>query len=60
MTAIERDRLTSAAPRADDRVFDRAIRPKTLADYVGQPIVKQQMEIFITRRGTAARRWITC
>ena len=48
MTAIERDRLTSAVPRADDRVFDRAIRPKALADYVGQPSVKQQMEIFIT------------
>jgi len=48
MTAIERDRLTSAIPRAEDRVFDRAIRPKALADYVGQPTVKQQMEIFIT------------
>ncbi|MEX2496448.1 MAG: Holliday junction branch migration DNA helicase RuvB [Woeseia sp.] len=48
MTAIETDRLTSAAPRPDDRVFDRAIRPKALADYVGQPAVKQQMEIFIT------------
>jgi Holliday junction DNA helicase RuvB len=48
MTAIERDRLTSAIPRAEDRVLDRAIRPKTLADYVGQPSVKQQMEIFIT------------
>jgi Holliday junction DNA helicase RuvB len=29
-------------------VFDRAIRPKALADYVGQPVVKQQMHIFIT------------
>ena len=47
MTAIERDRLTSAEPRSEDRAFDRAIRPKTLADYVGQPSVKQQMEIFI-------------
>jgi Holliday junction DNA helicase RuvB len=48
MTAIERDRLTSAVPRPEDRVFDRAIRPKALADYVGQPVVKQQMHIFIT------------
>jgi Holliday junction DNA helicase RuvB len=48
MTAIERDRLTSAVPRPEDRVFDRAIRPKSLADYVGQPVVKQQMGIFIT------------
>ena len=45
---IEHDRLTSAAPRDDDRVFDRAIRPKTLEEYVGQPSVKQQMHIFIT------------
>jgi Holliday junction DNA helicase RuvB len=48
MTAIERDRLTSAVPRPEDRVFDRAIRPKALADYVGQPVVKQQMDIFMT------------
>jgi len=26
---------------------DRAIRPKTLQDYVGQPTVREQMEIFI-------------
>ncbi len=32
--------------------MDRAIRPKTLADYVGQPQVTEQMEIFIE----AARR----
>ncbi|HUD96804.1 MAG TPA: Holliday junction branch migration DNA helicase RuvB [Woeseiaceae bacterium] len=48
MAGIEHDRLTSAVPRDDDRVFDRAIRPKTLADYVGQPAVRLQMEIFIT------------
>ncbi len=52
MASIERDRLTSAEPKSDDRAFDRAIRPKTLADYVGQPGVKQQMGIFIE----AARR----
>jgi Holliday junction DNA helicase RuvB len=27
--------------------IDRAIRPKTLKDYVGQPAVREQMEIFI-------------
>ena len=48
MAGIEHDRLTSAVPRDDDRVFDRAIRPKRLVDYVGQPAVRQQMEIFIT------------
>ena len=48
MSAIEHDRIGSAEPRAEDRTFDRAIRPRTLADYVGQPSVRQQMNIFIT------------
>lgn len=48
MAGIEHDRLTSAVPKEDDTAFDRAIRPKVLADYVGQPSVKQQMDIFIT------------
>ncbi len=56
MTGIEHDRVTSAESRTDDRAFDRAIRPKRLAEYVGQPAVKQQMGIFIEaarRRGEA-------
>ena len=44
MSGIEHDRLTSAIPREEDRAFDRAIRPKTLQDYVGQPSVKEQMD----------------
>jgi len=52
MSNIEHDRLTSAESRTEDRAFDRAIRPKTLAEYVGQPGVKRQMRIFIE----AARR----
>lgn len=48
MTAIEHDRLTSAKPREEDLAIDRAIRPRTLQDYVGQPSVKQQMNIFMT------------
>ena len=47
---IETDRLIApvATPRDDrEEAQDRAIRPKTLADYVGQPAVKEQMEIFI-------------
>ncbi len=56
MASIEHDRLTSAEPKTEDRAFDRAIRPKTLADYRGQPGVTQQMSIFIEaarRRGEA-------
>ncbi len=52
MAGIEHDRLTSAEPVAEDKAFDRAIRPKTLEDYRGQPGVKAQMEVFIE----AARR----
>ena len=44
---IESDRLVSADTLTDDEAIDRAIRPRTLADYVGQPAVKEQMEIFI-------------
>ncbi len=52
MSNIEQDRLISAESVSDDRAFDRAIRPKSLEDYVGQPDVKAQMAIFIE----AARR----
>ncbi len=48
MAGIEHDRITTAASRDDDRAFDRAIRPKTLKDYVGQAVVKEQMRIFVT------------
>ena len=47
MASIEHDRLASAEPRSDDKAFDRAIRPKTLAEYRGQPGVTRQMRIFI-------------
>ncbi|MEQ6884614.1 Holliday junction branch migration DNA helicase RuvB [Salicola sp. Rm-C-2C1-2] len=44
---IESDRLISgdAGPGEDNQ--DRAIRPATLRDYVGQPTVSEQMEIFV-------------
>ncbi len=41
------DRLVTAEPASDDAAIDRAIRPRTLAEYVGQPAVREQMEIFI-------------
>jgi Holliday junction DNA helicase RuvB len=44
---IEPDRLIAATAGREDDVVDRAVRPKTLADYIGQPKVKTQMEIFI-------------
>ncbi len=44
---IEQDRVISAGSQKDEEVYDRAVRPKTLAEYVGQPAMKAQMEIFI-------------
>lgn len=45
---IEPDRLISAVSgRERDEQLDRAIRPLKLADYIGQPSVREQMELFI-------------
>jgi Holliday junction DNA helicase RuvB len=49
---IEPDRLVTASAAPEEDAQDRAIRPRRLADYVGQPQVSGQMEIFIE----AARR----
>lgn len=40
------DRLIAASEKPEDH-FDRAIRPTSLSDYIGQPVVREQMEIFI-------------
>ncbi len=45
---IEPDRVVAAGAQGDEENYDRAVRPKTLAEYVGQPAVKAQMEIFIS------------
>ena len=45
---IETDRLISNEPKNEEEAQDRAIRPKLLADYVGQRKVREQMEIFIS------------
>ncbi len=46
---IEADRFVSAVAEKSkiEEVQDRAIRPHTLAEYEGQPVVREQMEIFI-------------
>ncbi|MCG6935143.1 MAG: Holliday junction branch migration DNA helicase RuvB [Proteobacteria bacterium] len=44
---IENDRLIAAGQQGEDDALDRAIRPSRLADYVGQPAVREQMDIFI-------------
>ena len=44
---IEADRLIAAAPREREEQVDRAIRPLCLADYIGQPSVREQMALFM-------------
>ena len=44
---IEADRLIASGSTMAEEVADRAIRPKLLAEYIGQPHVRSQMEIFI-------------
>ncbi|MFI4967428.1 MAG: Holliday junction branch migration DNA helicase RuvB [Gammaproteobacteria bacterium] len=42
------ERIIAAQGSTEDEAVDRAIRPRTLAEYVGQPAVCEQMEIFIS------------
>ena len=44
---IEADRIVTAGSRDRDEQLDRAIRPLTLAEYIGQPVVREQMDLFI-------------
>lgn len=44
---ITADRLINARMQNDEETIDRAIRPKKLADYIGQDPVKNQLDIFI-------------
>ena len=46
-------RLISPSQSAEEVALDGQIRPRHLADYVGQPVVREQMEIFI---GAARKR----
>lgn len=45
---IEPDRLIEASPRQGEQHADHAIRPRRLGDYIGQPRVREQMDIFIS------------
>ncbi len=46
---IEADRLISADPASpQEEAIERALRPKRLAEYIGQQKIRGQMEIFIT------------
>ena len=42
------DRFISAVAQLDEAHQDKAIRPARLVDYIGQPVVREQMELFVT------------
>lgn len=44
---IETDRLLTPVAAPQEESFDRAIRPLSLAEYIGQRVVREQMDIFI-------------
>lgn len=44
---MARDRLVSAAGSEDDLQFESALRPKRLADFTGQPRLKENLQIAI-------------
>lgn len=44
---IEADRIISGTVKEREEQFDRAIRPLSLAEYIGQPVVCDQMSLFI-------------
>ncbi len=50
---LEAERLIGATAKPQEDSHDRAIRPKSLNDYIGQPAVREQMDIFI---GAAKQR----
>ena len=50
---LQAERVITSTAMPQEEKQDRAIRPKRLADYVGQPQVREQMEIFI---GAAQKR----
>ncbi len=51
MNELNTERLISAEATNDELTQDRALRPKLLVDYIGQPEVCEQMEIFVQAAG---------
>jgi Holliday junction DNA helicase RuvB len=45
---VNEARMINPIAAPEDEAFDRAVRPRRLDEFIGQPRVKAQMEIFIT------------
>jgi Holliday junction DNA helicase RuvB len=42
------ERFITATATGEEERFDRAIRPVSLSDYIGQPVVREQMDLFVS------------
>lgn len=47
MADFNKNRITSAQEKQTDQILDSTLRPKTLAEYIGQNQVKENLKIFI-------------
>jgi Holliday junction DNA helicase RuvB len=45
---VNTDRIIGAGSVADDGIAEEHIRPTRFSEYVGQPVVREQMEIFVS------------
>src|SRR6202047_1646143 len=58
-----RARPTDAATQGDDSGFDRTLRPRTFADYIGQTKHKENLRVFVEaakRRGEPLDHMLLC
>src|SRR3990167_4164903 len=51
---LEENRFVTANPLPEEPAIERSIRTRRLQDYIGQPLVRQQMDIFM--RAALARQ----
>src|SRR5215470_18729999 len=60
---MDQDRVVDPAAVPDDDQFDRTLRPRTLADYVGQEQVRENLGILLEaarRRGEPVEHVLLC
>ena len=44
---IEEERIVSGQPEPEDVVVDNNLRPRKLGQYIGQELVKKNLDVFI-------------
>lgn len=54
------DRFVSSAAQEGDNDVENVLRPKTMADYVGQDKVKENLEVYIKAAKKGATVLTTC